>query len=194
VDRVVDHRFDSLSTTGLRAWAGIRVKEVWIDGGIIRRDTSLVTAPVLVGTAGDSAFDSATGFTASIEGRVWRSLYANFWAVQWSDSTGLLRPQYQARSELFIRTNLPHRFPRGNFGLLFSVRHDYRSKTWFPMGSSTLPAAGEHTLSSLLEIRIATAVISWQVRNVGGSRNYQAPDYLRPRTTNFYGVRWEFWN
>ena len=57
-----------------------------------------------------------------------------------------------------------------------------------------LRAAGDHSLSTLLEVRIATAVISWQVRNTVGSRNYQAPDYLRPRTTNFYGVRWEFWN
>ena len=64
----------------------------------------------------------------------------------------------------------------------------------FPIGTGVLPAAGEHAVSGLLEIRIATAVVSWQVRNVVGSRNYLAPDYLRPRTTNFYGVRWEFWN
>jgi hypothetical protein len=194
VDRIQDRPAGSLATTGLRAWGGIRLKEVWFDLGILRRDSVALRAPVLVGASYDSAGPPATGVTASIEGRVWRSVYANVWGVQWLDSSRFLRPQYQSRSELYVRTNLPERFPRGNFGFLFSVRHDFRSQVLFPIGTEVLPAAGEHAFSALLEIRIATAVVSWQVRNVVGSRNYLAPDYLRPRTTNFYGVRWEFWN
>jgi hypothetical protein len=194
VDRIQDRRAGSLATMGLRAWGGIRLKEVWFDLGVLRRDSVVLPALVPFGATPDSATGPATGLTASIEGRVWRSVYANVWGVQWMDSSRLLRPQYQARSELFVRTNLPQRFPRGNFGFLFSVRHDYRSKVLFPMGATVLPAAGEHAITGLLEIRIATAVVSWQVRNLVGSRNYLAPDYLRPRTTNFYGVRWEFWN
>ena len=194
VDRIQDRRAGSLASTGLRAWGGIRLKEVWIDLGVLRRDSVVLRAPVLLTATDDSAAGPATGLTASIEGRVWRSLFANLWAVQWTDSSRLLRPQYQSRSELFLRTNLPERFPRGNFGFLFSVRHEYRSKVMFPIDSIVLPAAGEHAVTGLLEIRIATATVSWQVRNVVGSRNYLGPDYLRPRTTNFYGVRWEFWN
>jgi hypothetical protein len=194
MDRIQDRRAGSLASTGLRVWAGVRLKEVWLDVGLLRRDSVVLPAPILLTATDDSSSASATGMTASIEGRVWRSLFANLWAVQWMDSSRLLRPRYQARSELFIRTGLPHRFPRGNFGLLFSVRHDYRSRVMFPIDGGVLPAAGEHAVSSLLEVRIATATVSWQVRNVVGSRNYLAPDYLRPRTTNFYGVRWEFWN
>ena len=194
VDRIQDRKAGSLASMGLRAWSGVRLKEVWFDVGVLRRDSVVLPAAVLVRAAYDSAAAPATGLTASIEGRVWRSVYANMWAVQWTDSSRFLRPQYQARSEVFVRTNLPERFPRGNFGFLLSVRHEYRSKVLFPVGTAVLPAAGEHAVSSLLEIRIATAVVSWQVRNVVGSRNYLAPDYLRPRTTNFYGVRWEFWN
>ena len=194
VDRIQDRQAGSLSSTGLRAWGGIRLKEVWFDVGILRRDSVVLRAPVLVSATGDSASSAATGFTASIEGRVWRSVFANLWAVQWTDSSQFMRPKYQARSEVYVRTNLPQRFPRGNFGFLFSVRHDYRSKAFFQIDSASLPAAGEHAVTALLEIRIATAVVSWQVRNIVGSRNYLAPDYLRPRTTNFYGVRWEFWN
>ena len=193
-DRAIDHTRGGLETIGLRGWAGLRVKEVWLDLGVLRRDSTHLVAPVLIGASRDTIDVPANGLTASIEGRVWRSLYANVWGVKWSDTVGVMRPQYQTRSELFIRTNLPERFPRGNFGLLFSLRHEYRSKALFPVGTTLLPAAGEHSASSLLEIRIATAVVSWQVRNVIGSRNYQFPDYLRPRTTNFYGVRWEFWN
>jgi hypothetical protein len=194
VDRIVDHASGDLATTGLRAWAGLRVREVWFDLGVMRRDSTMLTAPPLVGASGDSAVGTAHGITASIEGRVWRSVRANLWAVQWLDSSRFMRPQFQTRSEVFVQTNLPQRFPSGNFGFLFSARHEFRSGALVPVGPDLLPGVGEHTVSALLEIRIQTAVISWQVRNIVGSRNYQLPDYLRPRTTNFYGVRWEFWN
>jgi hypothetical protein len=194
IDRVVDHSSNDLATTGMRAWAGLRVREVWFDLGVMRRDSTHLTAPALVGASGDSAVGAANGVTASIEGRMWRSVRANLWAVQWLDSSRFLRPQYQTRSEVYVQTNLPNRFPSGNFGFLFSARHEFRSRSLVPVGSQLLPGVGEHSVSALLEIRIQTAVISWQVRNIVGSRNYQLPDYLRPRTTNFYGVRWEFWN
>jgi hypothetical protein len=197
LDRIVDRQNGNLATMGLRAWTGIRIKEVWLDVGLISRDSVQLTGLNLAGAVAgraDSAAGRANGITGSIEGRVWRSLFANLWGVQWMDSSLVLRPKYQARSELFVRTNLPQRFPSGNFGFLFSARHEYRSETHFPVIAGLLPAAGEHALSALLEIRIQSAVVSWQVRNIVGSRNYQAPDYLRPRTTNFYGVRWEFWN
>jgi hypothetical protein len=194
VDRVVDQASGGLVTTGLRAWAGLRVKEVWFDLGVMRRDSTHLTGPPLIGASGDSATGTANGVTAAIEGRVWRSVRANLWAVQWLDSSRLMRPQYQTRSELFVQTSLPQRFPSGNFGFLFSARHEYRSRSLVPIAPDVLPGVGEHSVSGLLEIRIQSAVISWQVRNIVGSRNYQLPDYLRPRTTNFYGVRWEFWN
>jgi hypothetical protein len=149
VDRIQDRRANSLASTGLRAWGGLRLKEVWFDLGVLRRDSVVLPAPVLVGATDDSASGPATGLTASIEGRVWRSLFANLWAVRWMDSSRLLRPEYQSRSELFIRTNLPERFPRGNFSFLLSVRHEYRSKVLFPMESAVLPASGEHAITSL---------------------------------------------
>jgi hypothetical protein len=194
-DRVVDARSGDLATAGIRAWAGIRIREVWLDGGVIRRDSVALFAPAAIDAAGDRATGPANGLTASVEGRVWRSVRVRLWGVKWADTIGLYRPQYQARSEAFIQTNLPERFPKGNFGFLLSVRHEYRSASLIPSGpGEVLRASGDHALSSILEIRIATAVVSWQVRNIVGSRNYQSPDYLRPRTINFYGVRWEFWN
>jgi hypothetical protein len=193
-DRIVDHNAGSLASHGLRAWTGVRLREVWFDVGVLRRDSVQLPAAVPVTATTDSASSAATGITASIEGRVWRSLYANVWGVEWTDSSRLQRPRFQKRSELFIRTSLPERFPKRDFGFLLSVRHEYRSRTLLPVGAALLPGVGEHSVSSLLEIRIQSAVVSWQVRNVIGSRNYEAPGYLRPRTTNFYGVRWEFWN
>ena len=53
---------------------------------------------------------------------------------------------------------------------------------------------GYRTTSSLLEIRILSAVVSWQFRNFLGERYTQVPDFAAPRETSIYGVRWEFWN
>lgn len=195
VDRIVDAGASDLSTRGIRAWAGLRIKEVWFDVGVLRRDSVRLLAPAGIGAATDTASGRASGLTAAIEGRVWRSVRANVWAVKWSDTASLYRPQYQTRAEVYVRTSLPERFPKNNFGFLLSARHEFRSATLMPMDSGkVLRSSGVHALSSLLEIRIYTAVVSWQVRNIAGSRNYEAPDFLRPRTTNFYGVRWEFWN
>ena len=198
VDRDVDHRTGSTSLTslGMRGWAGLRVAGLWLDGGVIRRDSALLVAPTLLGASGGTFALPASGLTARISGHVWKALYADINALRWNDTgAAVYRPKYQTRSELYLRTTLPDRFPDGNFGLLISARHEYRSASLIPSGTSTLlRAQGERTVSSLIEVRIYSAVISWQVRNIVGTRNYQIADYLMPRTTNFYGVRWDFWN
>jgi hypothetical protein len=45
-----------------------------------------------------------------------------------------------------------------------------------------------------LEIRIQTAVVSYQFRNLLQERYQQVPGFPYPRQSQFYGVRWEFWN
>jgi hypothetical protein len=128
--------------------------------------------------------------------------------VAWGDSSGLYRPKYQTRSELYIQTNLLDRFPRGNFGLLASLAHEYRSNTRF-MGTDSVQTGGTgpyHQVSALrvaegfrsldfkLEIRVQTAVVSYQFRNLLQQRFAQVPGFFMARQTQFYGVRWEFWN
>jgi hypothetical protein len=197
VDRVVDHRTESkgLVTRGMRGWIGLRLATLWVDGGVIRRDSTALVAPTLLG-ASRTIFDPfAAGLTLRVSGRVWKALFADINALRWNDTAEVYRPQYQTRSELFVQTSLPDRFPKGNFGLLISARHEYRSASLIPSGTTELlRAQGERSISSLVEVRIYSAVISWQVRNIVGARNYQTANYLAPRTTNFYGVRWDFWN
>jgi hypothetical protein len=53
---------------------------------------------------------------------------------------------------------------------------------------------GYRTVSTLLQVRILTAEIFWNFRNILGERYSQIPGYRLPRLTNIYGVRWEFWN
>ena len=49
-------------------------------------------------------------------------------------------------------------------------------------------------LSALLEIRLLDATISYQFRNLLAQRFQTVPGYEMPRQTQYYGVRWTFWN
>ena len=96
---------------------------------------------------------------------------------------------------VYIQTNLLNRFPRGNFGLLSSLAHEYRSNSYFSTGADSVRIAlGSRSLAFKLEIRIQSAVVSYQFRNVLQQKYAQAPGFFLPRQTQFYGVRWDFWN
>ena len=65
-----------------------------------------------------------------------------------------------------------------------------------PAAVKRIPATGSRVLSTLLELRIKSAYITWQYRNIIGNGTPYAlvPGYVMPRLTNLYGVRWEFFN
>lgn len=186
--------------TNLRAEAGVRLYDVWLSAGLLRRG-----ATTLLPAAGfDSSYSrpgavrvegQATGRTIAARGRLYKAINVDAWAVAWTDSTGLYRPQYQSRSELYLQTNLIDRFPRGNFGLLGSLVHEYRSSSRFAMADGSVRTApGFRTISFKLEIRIQSAVVSYQFRNLLQEKYAEVPGYNLPRQTQFYGVRWDFWN
>ena len=185
---------EKLSASYLKGQAGLRIKNVWLLGGIIRRDSVELAAPRVFDTLFVAqAEPQATGYTAAIRGQVWRLLHADVSAIRWNDTTGVYRPRYQTRSELFLHTNLRDQFPSGNFGLTASIVHEYRSGMNFPtVGGVVRTAGGYRTISTLLEIRILQATVTWQFRNFLGERYSQVPSFLMPRQTNFYGVRWYF--
>jgi hypothetical protein len=193
-------RYTLASRTSLRAEAGIRLGDLWVSGGLLRRGaTTLLPAAELiadtvVGTAVRTEGEARAG-TAAIRGRLFKSLYADAWGIAWDDSTGFYRPRYQSRAELYIQTDLLNRFPRGNFGLLASLAHEYRSSVRFPLpGDSLITTPDVRTVAFKLEIRIQTAVVSYQFRNVLQERYQLVPGFVMPRQTQFYGVRWDFWN
>jgi len=138
---------------------------------------------------------AATARTLALRGRLYKALNVDAWALAWNDTAGFYRPRYQTRSELFIQTNLLDRFPKGNFGLLASLAHEYRSGVRFPIKSdSVLTTAGFRTIAFRLEIRVQTAVVSYQFRNLLQERYQEIPGINMPRQTQFYGVRWDFWD
>jgi len=183
----------------LRGEAGLRVHGLWFLGGVIKRDSAVIGHPrVFFDTTLALVHDKpATGITAAIRGRLWRFVEADVWAVRWNDTAGFYRPRYETRSELFVRTNLLKRFPTGDFGLNAGVMHEYRSGVTFPsefVRNGVEKTVGYRTINTLLEIRILTATLSWQFRNVLGERYQQFPGFAMPRQTNIYGVRWFFSN
>jgi hypothetical protein len=185
--------------TNLRAEAGVRVADVWVSGGVIRRGPTTLFAPAEFDTsyarpAAARVEGEATARTAALRGRLYKALYVDAWALAWTDSTGLYRPKYQTRSELYIQTNLLDRFPRGNFGLLASLVHEYHSGVRFASADTIRTTEGYRLLSFKLEIRIQTAVVSYQFRNVLQERYQQVPGFFFPRQAQLYGVRWDFWN
>ncbi|HUQ46483.1 MAG TPA: hypothetical protein VM033_07545, partial [Gemmatimonadaceae bacterium] len=192
-------RFELASRTNLRAEAGIRLRDVWVSGGVLRRGATTLLPPADLEAGGSRAGairveGEASGATAAIRGRLYRAVNVDAWAVRWNDSTGLYRPQYQSRAELYIQTNLLNRFPRGNFGLLGSLAHEYRSNAYFASGDTLRVAQGFRTVAFKLEVRIQTAVVTYQFRNLLQERYAQVPGFFMPRQTQFYGVRWDFWN
>jgi hypothetical protein len=189
-----DSRGEPAATT-VRAEAAVRVRDVWLGGGIVRRVASSLAPPTIYSRRFVSSSEpEATGAFATIRGRLWGPLYADVSGIRWQDSVGFYRPRYQARSELYVATTLPERFPSGNFGLLASLLHEYRSHALFPTETGADRAGGYRVLSGLIEIRILQAVLTYQYRNLLVEDYVTIPGYPMPRQTQFYGVRWEFWN
>lgn len=210
------HAADSTFTGNyLRAEAAIRLFGLWFGAGVVRRDSSLLVPPVAYGVhfvppgTGSAVVyrnslvpvvdPAATGFTARIDGAIYKALKANIIGIRWNDSTGVYRPQYQTRSEIYLQTNWLTRFPSGNFGVLVSLSHEYRSKTFFPVsptdGDTVLVSVPDsRTLNFHLEIRIVSATLFYQFRNMSGQPYELVPGYVMPRLNQFYGVRWDFWN
>jgi len=185
----------SFAANYVRGEAGLRVRNIWLLGGVMRRDSVRLSPPRAFDTtfvpAGDAA---ATGLTVGIRGQLWRLIHADVSAIRWNDSSGFYRPRYQTRSELYLHTNLLQRFPTGDFGILASAVHEYRDGVRFPTANGVAFTPGYRTISTLLEIRILSATISWQFRNILGERYAQVPGLIMPRQTNYYGVRWQFFD
>jgi hypothetical protein len=193
-------RYELAARTSLRAEAGVKLRDVWLSGGILQRGATTLLPPAEFDTASAHpgalrVEGEATGVMVALRGRLYRAVNVDAWAIRWNDSTGLYRPQYQSRSELYVQTSLLNRFPRGNFGLLGSLAHEYRSNARFATSGDTVRVApGFRTVTFKLEIRIQTAVVSYQFRNLLQEKYAQVPGFFMPRQTQFYGVRWDFWN
>jgi hypothetical protein len=196
-----------------RAEAAVRIGEAWLSAGRLIRGSGTFAPPAAytLGSAVESlvrpaayAEGRAQGTIAALRGRVYRDVQADVNAVYW-DSAGAFRPRYQGRAELRLLTNWRSRFPSGEFGVNFAVFDEYRSEVFAPFRSAPTAedpapevvsrrAAASNQLGALLEFRLQSAVVSFQIRNALGRRFEYVPGLRAPGAISVYGVRWEFSN
>lgn len=193
-----------------RAEAAAQVGGAWLSAGRVIRDGG-VFAPPLAYELIDATPSlkpaavtepRAMGTIAALRGRVYRDVQADVNAVVW-DAPGNFRPRYQGRAELRLLTNWRSRFPSGEFGANLAVFDEYRSAMSAQFastaasgtaGTTTLRAGESNQLGALVEVRLQSAVISFQIRNALGRRLEYVPGLTAPRAVSIYGVRWEFGN
>jgi hypothetical protein len=186
--------------TDLLGEVGLRLRgALWLSGGITTRDSSRLVAPRIFDTLyTDTADGRAQAVFLNVRGRLWKDIYTDIRGLRWSDSAAF-RPMWESRSEIGVRTRWLARFPTGSFSLHASIAHEYRSGALFPKrdgsGAVSMQNSGDtRSITTLLEIRILSAVATWQYRNPFGSYNEQVPGFILPRRQNLYGVRWDWYN
>jgi TonB-dependent receptor-like protein len=189
----------SATTTTARAEAGLRLKsDLWLSGGVMTKDTSIVSAPVVYDTTDrTAAYGRTTAMIASLSGNLFGDIYVNLSGTDWNKAEPYL-PKYVGHAEAYLETEWPKQFPRHTFAIKLGVAFDYRSSAMFPSDSAPnrqyYTVADSRVYSVLAEIRILQGVISWQLRNANGYPYYLVPGYQMPRQVNIYGLRWSFWN
>ena len=179
-----------------RGEVGLRVGRLWATGGIMSLDTTFVPAPRAYDTLyRDIAVGARRTTFATLHGPIWKAIGIDVVANK-SPAGEAYVPQYQVRSQIYASTSWLSRFPKGNFHVLASVAHEYRTQVRFPVLQNATPQESSQfrAISTLFELRLYDAVISWQYRNVLGEIYSVVPFYTAPRAISYYGVRWDFFN
>lgn len=186
---------DRAPTLTYRGEVGLRLGRMWASGGILSLDTTVVPAPRAYDTLYQAAaVGSRRGTFLAVRGPIWKAVGINLSATKWPAGQPYL-PEYQVRTELYASTSWLSRFPRGNFHILASATHEYRTQVRFPVLEGPDQESSQYrVISTLLELRLYDAVISWQYRNILGEIYSVVPGFTMPRAINYYGVRWEFFN
>jgi hypothetical protein len=109
-------------------------------------------------------------------------------------AASLLDRRGETGEAIDLGTQMIERFPTGNFHLLASAVHEYRSASLWPDSAGPIRLTGYRTVSTLLQVRILQAEVFWNFRNILGERYRQIPGFPATRQTNIYGERWEYWN
>jgi hypothetical protein len=181
---------------GSTAELAIRWRDRWLAAGWRHLSAGPVRGPVeLDSTVTAAQSPAGSALTVSATGPAWRGWRIATDVVKW-DGASSYRPQLQARSRLWFASEFKERFPTANFHLLVALTHEYRSQLYVPRGDDPVAQATRawSTFGTLLEIRIANAVLTWDYRDISGLQFETFPGYLMPRIASVYGIRWEFWN
>ena len=190
-----EERLDGADVRAYRAEAGVRLGRLDMSGGLLGRDSTVISPAVVFDRDDASRADGAiAGPFVALRGAIWRDVNIQAHGVMWDDA-GPYRPRYQSRVQLYLATRWLNRFPSGNFSVLASGTHDYKSRACFPSAAGECEfSSGARIITTLLEVRILKAVLSWRFENPRLDLYNRVPGFEAPRGISFYGVRWEFTN
>lgn len=186
----------ALSST--RVEGALRVFGLWIGGGVLHEGAARYASPELLGGPNAIVPTVATnGFVVSGRGPLYKDLFIDVQAIRW-DVPQYSRPRMSIRTELALVSNWLSHFPKGQFGFNARVIHELRDPVPFywttAAGATQRVAKDAQVVTGLLEIRIQSATIFYQYRNMTGRAYEQIPGLTMPPAVQMYGVRWEFWN
>lgn len=181
---------------GIMAEAQLANRGRWLGGGIRKVAATQVLGPTGIDSLATAAtLPAATGAVLRAGGPLWRDFQAQTEVTRWA-SGAPYRPQMQAWSRVWFASGFPGRFEPGTFHVMAALTHEYRGTLYVPKGADPVgqSAVPYRVFGSLLEIRISSAVLTWDYRNMTGRRYETFPGFIMPRIVNVYGIRWEFWN
>lgn len=184
-----------------RAEAGVRLRKLWLMGGVIHESPSVQKAPALIVGNKIPSFSavSSNGVTFGVHGGVYKDLSLDVQGIGWSDAR-VYRPQFSMRTDLGLESNWLNRFPKGQFSINAHLVHEIRDPITFPYSGPTADSVytavsnRAQVFTSLLEIRIQRATLFYHFHNITGQPYELVPGIVMPRQVQFYGVRWEFFN
>jgi len=181
-----------------RVETAVRFRRLWLGGGIVREGVAAARSPVLFG-APDVLIPSASslGFVGSAHGGLYKDVQFDSHFTYWNQSQ-FSRPRFAIRNEVALVSGFPRRFPKGEFTLNVRFIHEVRDPVpfyWLSTGGAGQRNANDaQVFTGLLEIRIQSATLYYQYRNLTGRAYEQIPGLTMPPAVQTYGVRWDFWN
>jgi hypothetical protein len=182
------------AATFLRAQVGVRLWSLWFNGGVIKRD-SILSRPPVVFDAGiaDAPTPGVLGQTFGVSGALYKDFGLDVHGVRWEEA-GYYRPKTEVTGRVYLESDWLSQFPQGHFTIRLSLRAEHRSEYLMPLVDRDTVMAAAMPMTSTLEIRIKSATISWQFRNLFGAPYETVPGFKMPSRLNLYGVRWNFTN
>jgi len=179
-----------------RLEVALQLRDRWLTAGVVTKGADRLAPPIELDSAiGTVNVPATRGVTVGVHGPLFWGVGLDVDAINWS-TAGPYRPQTQARTRLWFESSFLQRFPRGTFHVFASATQEYRTTTFVPLGTDPMGQStpGYSSFGTLLEIRIGTAILTWETRNMAGQIYETYPGYVMPRIVNLYGMRWEFWN
>jgi hypothetical protein len=178
----------------VRAGLSVRLGGLWFSGGVIQRD-SVVTHVPAVFEAGiiEAASPSVMGETFGISGSIYKDFGIDVHGTVW-ENAGHFRPRNEIAGRIYLESDWRSRFPKGDFTIRASFYAEHRGEYTIPLEGGDVVTTSATPVTSTLEIRIKSATISWQFRNLFGAAYETVPGFEMPSRLNLYGVRWNFTN